>query len=148
MRTAMQYLVGIILALCVLNWVAPDSYDYDAWTGVYEEELEEAETLSRELDTMSEIVEDRLHTKELLIDDLIHHRRSYEHVIEQFLVMNQSNQGIMVALHEQYPNCNDREMTARNIIDYVGHTSPATSERLTQEFVTLFPHAAPITTSH
>jgi hypothetical protein len=148
MQTALRYLVGFILALCVVNWVAPDAYDFNAWTGVYEDELDEAETLSRELDTQGELVEDRLQVKDQLVDDLIHQRRTYSQVIDQFLAMNLPHAGIMTVLHEHYPNCNDREMTARNIIDYVGHTSPATSERLTQEFVTLFPHAAPITTSH
>ncbi|MFO0852149.1 MAG: hypothetical protein U0871_26830 [Gemmataceae bacterium] len=85
----------------------------------------------------------RMHHKEWLVDELIAGRADLMTVADEFLRMNREEPQCLAVLRRHFPGGSDREVAARNVIEYVApRVKPAdrvaVRQRLDREFVVTF----------
>lgn len=85
----------------------------------------------------------RMHYKERLVDELIAGRADLMSVADEFLRMNREEPECLAILRRHFPGETDREVAARNVIDYVApRVKPADRaairQRLDREFFVTF----------
>jgi hypothetical protein len=150
MRSVLRWSFGLLFVCGMIGMIIPDLLTFDVLNGTIHQELAEQEQIHLELEEANNVIEERIHVKDQLIQDLIDGRRSYEVVIMNFAEMNLSHESIMASLENRYPNCSHDELMARNVYDFVLSSNPPESVilGLQKEFSQLFPKSLPLSSSH
>lgn len=154
MRRAAKWTM-ILLTVCGVVGVASDrltACGYDFWRySAYQQQLEEDTTLSEALDARLENSEERLALKELIVREFLAGRTTFDGVIDSFRQTNEGNDRVMQYMHTYYPAADDREIAARNALQFIGSSLPKDSPRrgpllgrLRAEFDRQFPQAAAV----
>jgi hypothetical protein len=115
-----------------------------------ERQLAEHERVEARLEAQCELSVARIAVKEALIADLAAGRATLAGVTDRFQELNRDRPETLVMLRQIYRIPDARELTARNVLDFVAQRpfpSPAAraavTRRLTAEFARLFPAAGP-----
>jgi hypothetical protein len=131
---------GLAAAAGVDVWNLPD----------LERRLAEHERVDARLEAECEQTLARIMMKEALVADLAAGRATLAGVTDRFQALNREHPETLAALRQIYRIRDPRELTARNVLDFVAQRpfpSPAAraavTRRLAAEFARLFPAAGP-----
>lgn len=155
MRASLLRRWGVVGAVAVGGLVAAERAGWAAAAGVdvwnlpgLEREMAEQELADARLDAEYEAVAVRMATKDALTRDLVEGRSTLAETAARFRVLNADHPATMAVLRQVYGAGDPRELTARNVLDYVAlHPFPspaaraAAVRRAAAEFARLFPSA-------
>jgi hypothetical protein len=117
----------------------------------YERALRESELISQELDDCLDGTIERAMTKEILAEDYRAGRIEFSELIDAYRDINARDSDMMESFHDYYPNCDDREIAARNAAMTVDHQLPrgdagrtVLRRKLSADFSLLFPASRPL----
>jgi hypothetical protein len=113
-----------------------------------ERQLKEQEDLVSRFDAEFAILSHRMAAKDALVRDLVAGRATLAGTADEFLALNAGHPETMSVLRDVHSTDDAREMSARNVIDFVRlHRFPsraakaAALDKLNAEFALLFPAA-------
>ncbi len=136
--------MGVVAVAVGVAAASSDFWQYSE----YAEKIRADETVSNSLDQQLSQSEERLALKEQGIREFLHQRMTFAKLVDLFEQLNEGNDKLVHYMHDYYPAASEREIAARNAVQFILSSLPKASptraaelNRIRSEFDRLFPRA-------
>jgi len=131
-------LITLIAGACFARPSWPSDLGVDFWSVPdLQARLEHENQWREELETMDDVVLQRIALKERVVAAVLDRRMSLLEAAAEFKVLNEDQPRYAEVLRETYPSRSDEECLCRNVISYVGMANRLPPERLKSEVARL-----------